>query len=142
MTDNSTNDRRPIVLGPEEGRAYSMGALSAVFKADGEETAHRYSISEWWLEPHTKGPGVHSHPEDDVFYVLAGTMHVRVGDEWIKAPAGSFIIAPGNVPHDFENRSAERAGMLNVSVPGDFEDNMPGIAQWFNERSSAESGTD
>ena len=25
--------------------------------------------------------------------------------------------------------------MLNVSAPGNFEENMPGIAQWFIERS-------
>ena len=33
-----------------------MGRISARFKADGAETAGRYSISEWWLEPNTKGP--------------------------------------------------------------------------------------
>ena len=48
--------------------------ISAIFKADGVETGDRYSISEWWLEPHTQGPGAHSHPEDDVFYVIEGTM--------------------------------------------------------------------
>jgi mannose-6-phosphate isomerase-like protein (cupin superfamily) len=128
-------DRRPVVLGPGEGRAYPMGPLSAVFKADGEETSGRYTISEWWLEPHTKGPGAHAHPEDDVFYVLAGTMSVMVDTEWIEAPAGSFVLVPGGVTHDFENRSGERAGMLNVGAPGDFEPHMPGIAQWFRERS-------
>jgi quercetin dioxygenase-like cupin family protein len=111
-----------------------MGPLSAVFKADGEESAHAYAISEWWLEPHTKGPGAHSHPDDDVFYVLSGTMHVMVGSEWHAAPAGSFVMVPGDVPHDFENRSAERAGMLNISAPGDFEDKMPSIAEWFLAR--------
>jgi mannose-6-phosphate isomerase-like protein (cupin superfamily) len=111
-----------------------MGRLSAVFKADGEESAHRYSISEWWLDPHTKGPGPHSHPEDDVFYVIARTMSIFVDPDWIEAPAGSFVLVPGTATHDFENRSAERAGMLNVSVPGDFEEAMPGIAQWFRER--------
>jgi mannose-6-phosphate isomerase-like protein (cupin superfamily) len=135
MTDGDTTaGRRPVVLGPGEGRAYPMGPLSAVFKADGAETAERYSISERWLDPHTKGPGPHSHPEDDVFYVLAGTMSVMVGTEWTEASAGSFVLVPGNVTHDFENRGAERAGMLNVSAPGNFEQHMPGIAQWFNER--------
>jgi len=140
MTD-STNPagRRPVVLGPDEGRAYPMGRLSATFKADGTETEQRYSISEWWLEPHTKGPGAHSHPEDDVFYVLAGTMSVRVDSDWIEAAAGSFVLVPGNVTHDFENRGEERAGMLNVSAPGDFEQRMPGIAQWFIERPADES---
>jgi mannose-6-phosphate isomerase-like protein (cupin superfamily) len=136
MADSkSTAGRRPVVLGPGEGRAYPMGRLSAVFKADGAETEQRYSISEWWLGPHTKGPGPHSHPEDDVFYVLAGTMSVMVGTEWTEASAGSFVLVPGNVTHDFENRGSERAGMLNVSAPGDFEQQMPGIAQWFRERS-------
>jgi len=136
MSDTvSSTGRRPVVLGPGEGREYPMGPLSAVFKADGAETAQRYSISEWWLDPHTKGPGTHQHPEDDVFYVLAGTMSVMVGGDWVEATAGSFVLVPGNVPHDFENRGSERAGMLNVSAPGDFEDNMPGIAQWFVERS-------
>jgi mannose-6-phosphate isomerase-like protein (cupin superfamily) len=142
MTDSgSPGSRQAIVLGPGAGRTYPMGRLSAVFKADGAETGHGYSISEWWLEPHTKGPGRHAHPEDDVFYVLAGTMSVLVGTEWVEASAGSFVLVPGNVPHDFENRGAEPAGMLNVSAPGDFEEHMPGIAQWFIERSPGETNT-
>jgi mannose-6-phosphate isomerase-like protein (cupin superfamily) len=140
MTDSGNSmDRRPVVLGPGEGRAYPMGCLSAVFKADGAETRQMYSISEWWLDPHTKGPGPHSHPEDDVFYVLAGTMSVLVGTEWIEASTGSFVLVPGNITHDFENRGPERAGMLNVSAPGNFEERMPGIAQWFVERPPAHS---
>jgi mannose-6-phosphate isomerase-like protein (cupin superfamily) len=136
VTDGGTaSERRPVVLGAGEGRAYPMGPLRAVFKADGVESGHRYSISEWWLEPHTKGPGSHLHPEDDVFYVLAGTMSVQVGTEWIDAGAGAFVLVPGDVPHDFENRTSERAGMLNVSAPGDFEPRMPDIARWFIERS-------
>ena len=131
---DGTAGRRPVVLGPGEGRAYPMGPLSAVFKADEAETAGHYSISEWWLDPHTKGPGAHSHPEDDVFYVLAGTMSVMVGPEWFEATAGSFVLVPGNMTHTFENRGAERAGMLNVSAPGTFEPRMAAIAEWFRER--------
>jgi len=69
--DNPTK-RAAIFLPPGEGRSYPMGRISAVFKADGEETQGAYSISEWWLEPHTQGPGPHSHPEDDIFYVIEG----------------------------------------------------------------------
>jgi mannose-6-phosphate isomerase-like protein (cupin superfamily) len=137
MPDDSSSSgaagRRPVVLGPGQGREYPMGAISAVFKADGAETSQLYSISEWWLDPHTRGPGAHSHPEDDVFYVLGGTMSVLVGTEWIEAAAGSFVLVPGNMIHDFENRGPERAGALNISAPGNFEEHMPGIAQWFAE---------
>src|SRR5436309_412231 len=65
--------RKPIVVRPEQGRVYAMGRMRAIFKADRDETAGRYSISEWWLEPRTRGPEVHAHPEDHVFYVIAGT---------------------------------------------------------------------
>lgn len=127
----SGNNREPIFLQPGQGRSYPMGAIAAVFKADGEETAGAYSISEWWLEPRTKGPGAHSHPEDDVFYVIEGVMSFLIGDEWIDAPRGSFVLAPAGVTHDFENRGDVPAGLLNISVPGDFEKSMPMIADWF-----------
>ncbi len=110
-----------------------MGRISALFLADQAETASRYSISQWWLEPHTKGPGAHSHPEDDVFFVIEGTMSFLLGDRWVDAPSGSFVLAPGGTTHDFENRSDARAGVLNISAPGGFEDDMPGIAQWSTE---------
>jgi quercetin dioxygenase-like cupin family protein len=119
------------VLAAGEGREYPMGRLSAVFKADGDESAGRYSISEWWLDPHTPGPGAHSHPEDDVFYVLDGTISFLVGEDWVEGSKGAFVLAPGGVTHDFENRSDERAGFLNISAPGEFESHMPGISEWF-----------
>jgi quercetin dioxygenase-like cupin family protein len=117
-----------------------MGQLSAVFKADGEESQGRYSISEWWLDPHTAGPGPHQHPEDDVFYVLDGTLHFLLADRWVVAAKGAFVLAPGGVIHDFENRGDSPAGFLNISAPGNFEDNMPGIAEWFRNRSATRSG--
>ena len=125
--------RAAIFLPPGEGRAYGMGRINAVFKADGDETQGGYSISEWWLEPHTQGPGAHSHEEDDVFYVLEGTMSFLIGDRWIEASRGSFVVAPGGMTHDFENRSSGRAGVLNLSFPGNFEKSMPAIVQWFAE---------
>src|SRR5262245_40860862 len=133
--------RSPIHLPPGAGRTYAMGPVHAVFKADGAETRGRYSISEWWLEPHTRGPGAHQHEEDDVFFVIEGTLSFFVGGKWIDAPKGSLVIAPGGTAHDFENRTAERAGALNISVPGDFEPEMEGIAEWFRSRSAADSRT-
>jgi mannose-6-phosphate isomerase-like protein (cupin superfamily) len=133
--------RAPVIVPPGKGRDYAMGPVQAIFKADGDETRNQYSISEWWLDPYTKGPGAHQHEEDDVFFVLEGTMSFFVGGRWIDAPKGSLVIAPGGTPHDFENRTAERAGALNFSVPGDFEPNMAGIAEWFRARTAADSRT-
>ena len=127
------NAAQVVHLGPGEGRPYAMGGMSAVFKADGAETGGRYTVSEWWLEPHTQGPGAHHHGEDDLFYVLEGTMSFLMGESWIDAGPGSFVLVPGGMIHNFENRSDARAGILNFGVPGDFERNMPHIVEWFSE---------
>ncbi|MGH3452410.1 MAG: cupin domain-containing protein [Haloechinothrix sp.] len=133
MSERSGAERQPVVLQPDEGRPYEMGGMQALFKADGPETAGRYNVSEWWLDPHTLGPGAHSHDEDDVFYVIEGTMDFLVQGEWIHAPRGSFVLVPGGVTHDFKNSSDERAGALNIGAPGGFEERMPDIVAYFEE---------
>lgn len=47
MRASKAKTRTPIVLAPGQGRAYPMGRISALFKADGPETKSRYSVSEW-----------------------------------------------------------------------------------------------
>jgi hypothetical protein len=37
--------------------------------------------------------------------------------------------------HTFENRGDIRSGILNISAPGNFEERMPAIADWFIQRS-------
>jgi quercetin dioxygenase-like cupin family protein len=131
MKESSKGKSQAVILKPGQGRQYNMGTMQASFKADREETGNQYSISEWWLDPYSKGPGIHQHEEDDVFYVLEGTMSFHLDGKWIEASKGSFVLAPGGTKHDFENRSSSRAGVLNFSVPGNFETNMPMIVDWF-----------
>ena len=107
--------------------------MQAVFKADGAATQSRYNVSEWWLDPHTQGPGAHSHDEDDIFYVIEGTLDFLVDDEWATAPRGSFVLVPGGVTHAFRNSGDVRAGALNFGVPGGFEEMMPAIVGYFAE---------
>ena len=120
--------RKPIIVPPEKGRHYPMGQIRAVFKADTDETADRYSVSEWWLEPRTRGPHLHQHPEDHVFYVIAGTLSVRLNEYWRNATMGSYIIIPGGTPHTFENRGEAPAGFIAFNSPGGFERMMADIA--------------
>jgi mannose-6-phosphate isomerase-like protein (cupin superfamily) len=107
-----------------------MGRIAALFKADGKETLGVLDLRVVARAAHER-PGAHAHAEDDVFFVLEGTMSFLLGDRWVDAPRGSFVLAPGGVTHDFQNRTDQRAGVLNISVPGDFEDRMPAIAEWF-----------
>ncbi len=108
--------------------------MTAIFKADESETAENYSISEWWLQPYSEGPGAHLHEaNDEVFYVLEGRPALLIGSEWIETAKGDFIRIPANTLHDFKNPTGERCGLLNFFIPGGFERNMPAIVKWFED---------
>jgi mannose-6-phosphate isomerase-like protein (cupin superfamily) len=121
-----------IVLPRGGGRRYEMGGLSAVFKADEGETQERYCVSEWWLRPHTDGPGAHLHEQnDEIFYGLAGRPEILVGDQWVTLESGGFVLIPRGILHDFRNAADTEAGLLNIFIPGGFERKMPAIVDWF-----------
>src|ERR1700737_4839708 len=131
MPANKQKQRKAIYLPPGRGRCYPMGRISSVFKADGGETAGTFSVSEWWLEPNTKGPPAHSHDEDHAWYVIEGTMSVQVGRRWTDAQRGSFLLIPGGTVHTFQNRANRRAGILSFNNDAGFEDQMPSISKGF-----------
>jgi mannose-6-phosphate isomerase-like protein (cupin superfamily) len=120
--------RKAMIVPPGQGRVYPAGRMQAVFKADLDETASRYSVSEWWLEPRTRLPGQHAHEEDHVFYIIEGTLSVLIEADWSHAPKGSYLVIPGGTPHTFENREAVRTGFISFNVPGGFEEKVPDIA--------------
>lgn len=134
MNKEETKESQPIILKTGEGRTYRCGTMTAVFKADEDETHQKYSVSEWWLEPNSDGPGAHLHEEnDEVFYVLDGNPSLLVGDRWIETNKGDFLRIPAKTMHDFANRTNKTCGLLNFFIPGGFERNMPAIVKWFEE---------
>ncbi|MEQ8243554.1 cupin domain-containing protein [Fulvivirga sp.] len=134
MMKHKHNETDKLHLKSGEGRVYSCGTMTAIFKADENETAERYSISEWWLDPNSGGPGPHQHEDnDEVFYGIEGTTSILVGDNWIDVGKGDFLRIPAKTIHDFANRTDRKSGILNFFIPGGFERNMPSIVKWFED---------
>jgi len=121
MTAAKPTARRGIYWPAGEGRAYRKAGMTGIFKADGVETANAYSLSEWWLDPHTQGIGIHTNPHDHIYYVLEGVLTVFLDDRWVRAEQGAVTVIPAGVAHDFENREDARVGFLSIDVPGGFE---------------------
>ena len=69
-----------------------------------------------FVPPHT-----HSR-EDEISCVITGEITYRVGEETFRAPAGSYVIKPRGLVHSFWNASAEQATVIEVVVPGAFEE--------------------
>lgn len=132
--EHKTDHTEALILTEGQGRVYTCGTMTAIFKAGENETSEKYSVSEWWLEPNSDGPGVHSHEEnDEVFYVLEGTTSFLVVDKWIDADKGTFLRIPSKTIHDFKNKTDKKSGVLNFFIPGGFARNMPSIVKWFEE---------
>ena len=58
---------------------------------------------------------------EELFLVTEGVLTFLVGEDWIDAPAGTFLRIPAGVTHDFANRTDAPATAFNVFVPGGFE---------------------
>jgi len=124
----------PLVVNPDEGRTYEMGRMSAIFKADLDETETSISVSEWRLEPNTEGPHIHKHPESHLFYILDGKLSVYLeGRSWFESIQGSYIFIPGWLDHGFENRSDSVVTFMSINTPGGFEASIPSIVDYFKD---------
>jgi len=132
MNNPDLTARTPIVLDADQGRSYPCGKMRALFKADGAETNNAYSISEWTLDPGCDGPGAHTPTaNDDINYVLDGSVTFLLDGDDIIADAGAFIRVPVGVEHNYRNDTTLPARLLNIYIPGGFEAEMEPIVAWF-----------
>lgn len=56
----------------------------------------------------------HSHPEEQMFYLLAGSLQYSIGDAEIVAVPGDLIYFPSNVPHGGSVCGGEDAVFLEL----------------------------
>jgi len=105
-------------------------------KLDGRQTGGRLGLFEVLL-PRGAAPPLHSHPQDETFYVLDGELTVWLvepelaqGEDsgtpaWVAQRArrcgvGAVTYAPGGTPHTFRVES-DTARVLTLSTPAGIE---------------------
>ena len=118
-----------VIYGPGEGETLAMGPNTLVIKATSESTGGGFFLSETTLAAGTPGPPPHVHETlHDMFYVLEGTLTIRLGDREHEAPAGTFMCAPPGTVHTFRNDSDDAVRFLNFNIPGGWENYMRDLA--------------
>jgi len=119
-----------------------LGTLARL-KLDGEHTGGRFALWEGVL-PHRAAPPLHSHPQDETFYVLEGEVTAWIVDReqaadqaeppaWVATCAqrggvGMVAFAPGGTPHTFRVES-DTARMLFLSTPAGIEEYVQALAE-------------
>lgn len=82
-----------------------------------------FVVAEWRDAGSPPGPPryiapLHKHYDDDeAWYVLEGTLHVKVGEDVVEAKAGSAVFVPRGTPHTYWNPDNQLLRYLLVMTP-------------------------
>ncbi len=68
--------------------------------------------------PPGTGPGLHTHPYEEVFVTLEGEATFTVGDDTIEVSAGQIVVAPAGVPHKFVNSGSGQLRQVDIHPSG------------------------
>ena len=68
--------------------------------------------------PPGSGPGLHTHPYEEVFVVQEGQASFTVGDDTIKAIAGQIVLVPAGMPHNFVNSGTGPLRLVDIHLSG------------------------
>jgi quercetin dioxygenase-like cupin family protein len=122
-----------VYLGPGEGPQLRVpGHPLVVPKLVGADTGGVYSLLEMTV-PEAGLPRHIHRAEEEVFYIMEGTVRVQRGEETIDAGAGSLVQVPRGTPHTFWNAGDTPARLLAIFSPAGFEGFFAEAAQLKQE---------
>jgi quercetin dioxygenase-like cupin family protein len=112
-----------LIHEPGAGETLALaGGGKLVLKATGDDALGSLTADEGF--PTSAFPGVPAHRHRtfvDSFYVLEGSLAVRLGDETIEARAGDFALAVPGTVHGISIADGQPVRYLNLIAPGGFE---------------------
>ena len=108
---------RELLLAPGEGLSVEnpVGGI-LTFKITSDESEGALTAIETFVV-RQEGPPLHVHDQDEVIYILAGSLRVKLGESLRGAPAGSFVFIPRGTPHTWQNVGAEPLRFFATIMP-------------------------
>ena len=104
-----------VLLGPGEGEPLTGPRRELYVRYEGDEL----EALEFHCEPGFGPVDPHVHDDHiDSFYVLEGEIEFTLGDEIVRAGAGTFVAAPPGARHGFSIPGPDRTRFLNIHAPG------------------------
>ena len=109
---------KPYALAEGKGRTYKWHDVMFTIKAAAAETGGSLAL---WEVTTRKGeePQTHLHDEDEIFYVLSGSLTFDCGGQSLKVKDNGFMFLPRGIPHSYTIDSKE-ARLLGFSTPSGF----------------------
>lgn len=124
----------PYLIRAHEGESTMLGRVGVVFKIPGSLTGGRLAIVEHPVAPRAMVPPHVHRQEDELSYIVAGRIGVKIGDDEFEAGPGDYVWKPRNVPHVFWNPSMDDpARIVELLLPADFERYFAQLGRLFAE---------
>jgi len=122
-------EAKGLVVPPSGGRILDMApGRFSVLKLLGSETADSIMLFEETAPVGTETSLHLHHDSDEVAYVLAGEVTMKIGDEVTVGGPGTCAFFPRNVPHAWKSTGGETARILFLYTPakagGFFEERL------------------
>lgn len=129
-----------IVL-PADGESFNFGGLGVHWKIDGQDTDQRFSVVHHPIAPRALAAPLHyHHSEDELSYVLTGTLGALLGDDVVTAGPGAWVFKPRGQRHTFWNSGDTPCEIIEIISPAGFENYFREVAAaWTTSRSSRRS---
>jgi quercetin dioxygenase-like cupin family protein len=110
---------RPTWSAAGEGERFWFLGTLATIRIPGDAVGGRYALIEF-LFPRGASPPLHTHPQDESYFLLDGQMTIQAGHERFELAVGDTAVVPMGVPHTFRVDS-ETARTLLLSTPAGIE---------------------
>jgi mannose-6-phosphate isomerase-like protein (cupin superfamily) len=112
----------PAVQPIERATTHALLGGSISIRLRSEETDGALGLVEQVIPGGYPGPALHVHPDfDETFYLIAGMIALRVGEEAVEAGPGTVAFIPRGTAHTFANPGHAAARLLVLVTPGGFE---------------------
>jgi len=124
-----SNPPPAIVMPPDSGKVLKL--LGVTHKLKPQQTGSGYYLFEFEFAPES-GNRLHVHQyEDEVVYVLEGSIEIRIADQKLQTSTGGVTHLPKQIPHALYNPLKTTSRYLAMAIPG-------GMENFFDELAAAQ----
>lgn len=114
--DQFHNRARPYALKADEGWRYRYG-VDFILKAGEIQEGRGASFLEYVTKKGEEPPSHTHQTEDEMFYVLEGTLTFQCGEETFDINQGGFMFLPRGIQHGYTIRSDGLVRLIVVTSP-------------------------
>jgi quercetin dioxygenase-like cupin family protein len=116
------------LIAPQDGKTVMLFGVRFDYKIVTADSGGTLAALEVQIPPKTLVKP-HNHGREDEFsMIVEGTVGVKVGDQVLEAPAGSYLVKPRGIPHAMWNPASTPAKVIEFLSPSGLEEYFERLA--------------